>query len=138
LSNLDYKILKFLQRYGKPIKIGSIAKKLNIPHSTAGSSISRLKNEKLIHYKPYHHVTLTQKGREKSLELIRHSQLFEVLLFNELDISADDAHKESERINFLFSCETINKICEKYNHPNRCPCGNPILQSKSCHCEIEH
>jgi Mn-dependent DtxR family transcriptional regulator len=62
----------------------------------------------------------------------------ELFLFNELDMSIEEAHEESEKFALLFSCNTINKICEKYNHPKECPCGEAILNSNDCYCSEKH
>jgi len=134
MIDLDYKILKLLYELGRPIKIGKIAKNLDTPHSTIGSAIDRLISKDLVDYEPYHEVELKEKGKDLSKELIRHQQLLEVFLYNELGLNSEDAHRESEKFNLLFSCEVINKICKKYNHPDECPCGEKILSSHDCYC----
>ena len=68
-------------------------------------------------------------------ELTRHAQLLELLLHYELGLDPMDAHNESEKFHLLFSCNTINRICEKYGHPKTCPCGDMILSSIDCACE---
>ncbi|KKL95900.1 hypothetical protein LCGC14_1849970, partial [marine sediment metagenome] len=35
-------------------------------------------------------------------------------------------------------CDTINKICEKYEHPKTSPCGVLILSTSDCVCEEKH
>ncbi|MHA1291260.1 MAG: metal-dependent transcriptional regulator [Promethearchaeota archaeon] len=132
---MDYKVLKTLYRTSNQMKVGDIAKNLNIPHSTAGSCVKRLEENGLVVYKRYKPVVLSEIGKELAVELIRHSQLIEILLFKELGLTPKQAHNESEKLNLLFSCEIINKICEKYNHPEICPCGDEILSSKSCFCQ---
>ena len=82
-------------------------------------------------------VELTSKGKDLAIELIRHARLLEIFLHNELGVKPELAHRESENINLLFSCETINKICKKYKHPKKCPCGEEILSSSHCGCETE-
>ena len=67
--------------------------------------------------------------------MIRHAKLMEILLTEELDLNVKEAHEESEKFNLLLSCNIINRICEKYNHPSKCPCGEVILNSSGCHCE---
>lgn len=137
MIGLDYSVVKLLHRSDLPLKVGGIAKKLNLPHSTLGSCIVRLQSGDLVKYKAYKEVILTEKGRELARELIRHAQLIELFLHKSLGLSIEEAHKESEKINFLFTCGTINKICEKFNHPITCPCGKPILESRNCYCEIK-
>jgi DtxR family Mn-dependent transcriptional regulator len=135
MLDIDYKILKILYRSSKFLKVGQLARNLNLPHSTVGSCVKRLENEKLVIYERYKPVILSKKGIDLAKELIRHAQLLELLLFKELNLRAEEAHEESEKFNLLFSCNTINKICEKYGHPKECPCGENILNSNNCFCE---
>ena len=135
MLDLDYKILKLLYRSQKSLKVGEISKIMDLPHSTVGTCIKRLEKEKYVIYKRYQPVLLSDKGKDLAIELIRHAKLMEKLLFEELGLSIEEAHEESEKFNLLFSCSTINKICEKYNHPTTSPCGELILNSKDCHCD---
>ena len=137
MQNLDYIVVKLLYRQSTPLKIGKIAKELRVPHSTLGSCITRLKRKEIVNYEAYHEVELTSKGRDLAIELIRHARLIETLLHYELGVKSELAHRESEKLNLLFSCETINKICKKYGHPKKCPCGEAILSSSRCICETE-
>ncbi|TFG01634.1 MAG: metal-dependent transcriptional regulator [Promethearchaeota archaeon] len=138
MLDLDYKVLKLLYRSEKPLKVGELSMDLDIPHSTTGSCVKRLEQEGYVIYKRYRPVTLSQKGVDLAIELIRHGQLMEILLYNELGLSIEKAHEEAEKFNLLLSCEIVNKICEKYGHPKKCPCGELILDSSSCYCENGH
>ncbi len=137
MQDLDYTVIKFLYRKSIPLKVGKLAKELSIPHSTLGSCITRLKTKGLVKYEVYREVELTSKGKDLAIELIRHARLLEIFLHTELGVKPELAHRESEKLNLLFSCETINKICKKYKHPKKCPCGDVILSSSSCVCETE-
>ena len=138
MLDLDYKVLKKIYISEKPLKVGNLAKVLNVAHSTIGSCVKRLEENRLVTYKRYFPVFLSKKGKDLAIELNRHSQLFEVLLHNALGLSEEEAHVESEKLHLLFSCNTINKICEKYGHPKTCPCGEEILNSSNCHCKVDH
>lgn len=139
MSDLDFQVLKLIYRSSpESITVRNIADILNIPHSTTGSCVKRLESERYLTYERKGPVTLTEKGQDMAIELLRHSQLLEVLLHKSLGLPIAEAHKESEKVNFLFSCETINKICEKFGHPHETPCGEEILNSSSCHCEKHH
>ncbi|MFX0028077.1 MAG: metal-dependent transcriptional regulator [Candidatus Hermodarchaeota archaeon] len=151
MMDIDYIVIKTLMSSEKGLKIGKIKKKLDndpfltyvvqkpdIPHSTLGSCIKRLKKQGYVDYEPYHEAFLTKLGFELAKELNRHSRLLELLLFNELGLSSKISHQESEKLSLLLSCEIINKICEKYGHPKTCPCGEQILNSQECACSEQH
>lgn len=141
MNDIDYKVLKILYKNGGKAKVKHIQNELTnhgyqeIRYSTIDSCIERLNNNNLVIWEKYKPIELTAEGEEYAKEIIRHSQLLEVLLYEELDITSQQAHEESEKFNLLFSCDTINKICEKYNHPDECPCGEKIHNSKSCYCQ---
>jgi DtxR family Mn-dependent transcriptional regulator len=135
LLDLDYKVLKILYRSSIPLKVGELSKLLELPHSTVGTCIKRLEKGNFVIYKRYQPVILSERGIDLAIELIRHAKLMEILLIQELDLNVEEAHDESEKFNLLLSCNIINKICEKYNHPNKSPCGEVILNSNECYCE---
>lgn len=143
MLDIDYQILKILYRNKEKVRVKHIQKEIKlkraieIPLSTINSCLERLEKKSYIDWIRYSPLQLTEKGAELAKELIRHAQLIELLLYNELDLSADEAHIESEKLNLLFSCNTINKICEKYEHPSECPCGDTIPSSINCYCEKE-
>ncbi len=138
MLDLDYIVIKTLFKSLSGIKVGDLKKFLNLPHSTLGSCIKRLKERAYVNYEPYHEIYLTSRGIILAKELNRHNRLIEVLLFNELGLSHEEAHKESEKFSLLLSCDTINKICEKYEHPRASPCGVLILSTSDCVCEEKH
>lgn len=130
--------MKTLQRKNVPLKVGEISRELDIPHSTIGSCVKRLEENGFVVYNRYEPVHLSNDGINLANELIRHCQLLEVLLFNELGLDKEEAHTESEKFNLLLSCNTINKICEKYGHPKLTPCGETIYNSSNCFCIEGH
>ncbi len=136
MLDFEFEVLRLLYKDGAQ-KVGTIAKKIKMPHSTVGSSIKRLEKKLYVVYQRYKPVYLSDKGRDIAIELTRHARLLEILLINEFAMNPIVAHKECEKFNLLFSCDLINKICERYNHPKACPCGEEISNSSGCFCEKE-
>ena len=134
MLDIDYRVLRTLFQEGE-LKVGALARKLKSPHSTVGSCIKRLEEKGFVIYERYRPVSLSDTGKELAIELIRHARLLEMLLINELDMNPKIAHAECEKFNLLFSCDLINKICQRYNHPKECPCGEKILNSSDCYCD---
>ncbi len=138
MLNIEYSVIEHLYRAKKPLKIGKIAKDLKLPHSTIGSCVKRLEERRYVRYDRYNPVYLSERGRELAIELIRHAQLLEILLHKSLGLTVEEANAESRKFNLLFSCNIINRICEKYNHPKNCPCGEEIVNTKGCYCNNEY
>lgn len=141
MNDIDYKVLKIIFRNNGKAKIKHIQGELNkyglidVSYSTIDSCIKRLCVKGFLIWEKYRPIKISKEGEEFSKELIRHSQLLEVLLYKELELTPNEAHQESEKFNLLFSCNTINKICKKYEHPKECPCGEKILNSETCYCD---
>ena len=144
MLDIDYQILKIIFRNDEKVRLKKIQseikliKGIKIALSTINSCLERLEKADFINWIRYSHVELTQKGINLAKELLRPTRLLELLLYNELELSVDKAREESEKLNLILSCETINRICEKYNHPNYCPCGKEIPNSESCYCWEDH
>jgi Mn-dependent DtxR family transcriptional regulator len=140
MLDIDYQILKIIYKNRNQARLKQIQNEnleLNgnkIPLSTLNSCLERLEKKNYIKWIRYSPPILTEKGKHLAIELIRHARLLEVFLYNELEISAEEAHKESEKLNLLLSCSIVQKICEKYSHPAACPCGDKILNSRNCFC----
>jgi DtxR family Mn-dependent transcriptional regulator len=143
MIDFDYQILKIIYRNNGKARLKYIQQRFKdirgeeTPLSTINSCLERLEKLGYVNWVRYSPILLTDDGLNLAKELIRHAQLLEVLLYNELRLTAEDAHIESEKFNLMLSCETINKICEKYNHPIICPCGDKILSAPNCYCIVE-
>jgi DtxR family transcriptional regulator, Mn-dependent transcriptional regulator len=141
MNDIDYKVLKIIFRNKGKAKIKHIQEELNnygledVSYSTIDSCIKRLYLKDFLIWEKYKPIKISKKGENFAKELIRHSQLLELLLHKELELTPNEAHQESEKFNLLFSCSTINKICKKYEHPKECPCGEKILNSEACCCD---
>ncbi|MFX1539124.1 MAG: metal-dependent transcriptional regulator [Promethearchaeota archaeon] len=137
---LENQILRLLNDWIRPIRSGDLTRELNkredlkLRASTVNSALERLEKKKLLEWKRYGLVTLTNLGIKEARALARHHRLIEVFFVNELNLSVEQAHKEANLLNPPLSCETINRICEKYSHPEKCPCGNLIESSEICGC----
>ena len=140
MLNTDYQILKVIIRNHKSARLKQIQEiylelnNIKIPLSTLNSCLERLEKKKYVKWVRYKPPMLTDEVTQLAKELLRHAQLLEVFLCNELGLSAEEGHKESEKLNLLLSCKTVQRICEKYNHPSTSPCGETILNSRICSC----
>lgn len=123
---LEDDIINYLEKIGKPTTVRSIVDSLNIAHSTVNSAIKRLVEKKLVIWEPYKTVELVAAGKTKAHHYKLHEHLIGLFLMDTLQISENLAHKEGKKIANIISCELIEKICAKYNHPNQCICGEDL------------
>ena len=137
LLESEKEVLYFLLEWIRPIRIGDLRDRLNKPHSTVNSIIKRLKENGLVTWKRYGTVELTQEGKGVASHFSRHHRLLELFLVDTLELTAKEAHIESEFIAASLTCNLVNKIGQYLTNkhgtiPKNCPCGEPIPEEKIC------
>lgn len=135
--SLERKILEFLHGWLRPIRVGDLKTELakegiDIPHSSLNSVIQRLEKEGLLTWEKYGPVALTEKGKKEAAHNQRHFHLFAMFLVQTLDISIEQAKKESYQISGALSCDLIDSINDALNNPEICVCSDSIPQIAEC------
>lgn len=123
-------ILKIqIDNHIKKVNVSEIAKKLNVSVPAVTDKIKLLVSLKLVVNYPYKGVSLTKKGKESALRMIRHHRLWEIFLTKELDIPSDKVHEEAEKLEHACSDYLIEIIDKKLGYPKFDPHGQPIYPS---------
>jgi DtxR family Mn-dependent transcriptional regulator len=104
----------------------AIAERLGVSPGSASAMIKRLAEEGLVARTPYRGVTLTKRGEQVALEVIRHHRLLELFLAEILEVPWDRVHQEAEVLEHHISEELTERIARKLGHPTRDPHGDPI------------
>jgi DtxR family Mn-dependent transcriptional regulator len=134
---LEHKILTFLYKWIRPIRIGDLRtelekENLSIPHSTLNSTIQRMQQAGYVDWEKYGPVSLTEAGMKEVAHEQRHFHLFSMFLTKTLGISHDQAQEESYKIAGVLSCRIIEQISTLLNAPEKCICSEPIPKIKEC------
>ena len=79
-----------------------------------------------VKYEKHHGVRLTQVGRRRALEVLRHHRLLERFLHEFLGYSWDEVHEEAERLEHFISERLEDRIAAKLGDPETDPHGHPI------------
>jgi len=124
-------ILDFLYRWMRPIRAGDLKKELEIKHTTLNSQLEILEKKKLIEWKRYGTISLTEQGTEYAAHLARHHRLLESFFVETLSMSVNDAHEISSQLTPVVSCKLIIYIIEKLGEKEKCPCGFNIPKTSS-------
>jgi DtxR family Mn-dependent transcriptional regulator len=113
-------------------KLGTteIADLFDIQPATVTEALQKLAQKKLVIYKPYRGVKLTEQGLSEAKTLLRGHRLLETLLVNHLKYDVQEACEEASRLDHHTSRNLINKICQTYAHPKLCPCNKTIFKDK--------
>ena len=79
-----------------------------------------------IEYQKHHGARLTERGRMRALEIIRHHRLIELFLHRVLGYSWDEVHAEAEKLEHAISETFEDRIAHVLGDPEFDPHGHPI------------
>ncbi len=109
-----------------PLSTKSLAARMGTTAPNVTETVKRLAAQGLVEYQPYKPVTLTGKGREHAIAMVRRHRLLESFLAASLGYSWDEVHAEAERLEHAASDELIERIDQMLGRPTRDPHGDPI------------
>jgi DtxR family Mn-dependent transcriptional regulator len=110
----------------KGISTNSIAKKLETKASSVTDMVRKLSEKKVIVYKKYQGVKLTEFGKKTAANVVRKHRLWEVFLVEKLDFSWDEVHDVAEQLEHIKSPKLINQLDSFLGFPKHDPHGDPI------------
>ncbi|MGH8015842.1 MAG: metal-dependent transcriptional regulator, partial [Candidatus Zixiibacteriota bacterium] len=99
---------------------------LKVTPSSATGMLRKLADMKLVTYKKYKGVALTNAGKKVALEVVRHHRLLELYLKEIMGVPWDKVHLEAEKLEHAISEELEDRIDEILGFPTRDPHGAPI------------
>lgn len=108
------------------ISTNAIAKKLSTKASSVTDMVQKLSDKKLVIYRKYQGVTLTDFGRQSAAIIIRKHRLWEVFLFKILDFPWDEVHEIAEQLEHIRSEALVDRLDEFLGFPTVDPHGDPI------------
>ena len=121
------KVIYMLARTNKgSASTNAIADYLDTKASSVTDMIKKLADKKLINYKKYHGSSLTKKGEELALKIIRKHRLWEVFLVEKLHFKWDEVHIIAEQLEHVQSADLTQRLDEFLGYPKFDPHGDPI------------
>jgi len=110
----------------KGITTNAIANEMESKPSSVTDMVKKLAEKELVAYKKYQGVSLTEKGRQHAMMIVRKHRLWEVFLVEKLDFSWDEVHDVAEQLEHIKSEKLIDKLDEFLDFPTEDPHGDPI------------
>ena len=110
----------------KGISTNSIAKKLTTKASSVTDMVKKLSDKKVVIYKKYQGVNLTDFGKKTAANIVRKHRLWEVFLVEKLNFSWDEVHDVAEQLEHIKSAKLIDQIDAFLGFPTHDPHGDPI------------
>jgi len=108
------------------VSTNSIAKELDTKASSVSDMIKKLSDKKLVKYKKYQGVNLTQKGNKVAISILRNHRLWEVFLVDKLNFKWDEVHDLAEELEHINSEKLTNQLDAFLEFPKHDPHGDPI------------
>lgn len=127
----DYlKAIHALEAVGARVTTSALAARMRVSAPSATAMTKRLAELELVERAPYRGVALTEEGRRRALEVLRHHRLLERYLADRLGLSLDEVHAEADRLEHALSEELEAKIDAELGYPTHDPHGDPIPDSE--------
>src|SRR5712672_2412259 len=106
----------------------AIAHHLGIRAASVTGMFQKLASQRppFLKYEKHHGVRLTETGKYRALEIIRHHRLLERFLHDILDYPWDEVHEEAERLEHFISERMEDRIAAKLGDPEVDPHGHLI------------
>jgi DtxR family Mn-dependent transcriptional regulator len=103
-----------------------VADLLSVASASVTNMFPRLQEMGLVEYERYRGASLTERGREEALRLLRRHRLIETFLLEHLGYAWQDVHEEAERLEHAVSDGFTERLAEFLGHPGYDPHGDPI------------
>ena len=108
------------------VNVAELSKRLEIKMPTVTSMMKKLSEKKLVHYKSYKPLQLTDKGKKEAGLIIRKHRLTEMFLVDKMKLGWEDVHDIAEQIEHIQSPVFFEKMDELLGYPKVDPHGSPI------------
>jgi DtxR family transcriptional regulator, Mn-dependent transcriptional regulator len=108
------------------VSVQELSKELQIKMPSVNSMIKKLFEKKLVHYKSYKPLRLTEKGKKEAGLIIRKHRLTEMYLVEKMGVGWEQVHEIAEQVEHIQSPLFFEKMDELLGFPTVDPHGSPI------------
>ncbi|MCQ3937084.1 MAG: metal-dependent transcriptional regulator [Chloroflexi bacterium] len=109
-----------------PVMVSRLAERLNVTPVSANEMVRRLGEQGLVTHTPYKGVSLTKRGREAAVNVLRRQRLWEVFLHDHLKIEWAQIYEFACALEHATAPEVTEALAVFLGNPATCPRGNPI------------
>lgn len=103
-----------------------IAEQMQTKASSVTDMVKKLSDKRLVAYKKYQGVQLSDKGKNVATSIVRKHRLWECFLVEKLNFSWDEVHDIAEQLEHIQSEEMIDRLDAYLDYPSVDPHGDPI------------
>jgi DtxR family Mn-dependent transcriptional regulator len=124
--------LKAILALGEPengqVPGSALANRLGVAPASVTNMLQKLaaSTKPLVEYERHRGVRLSEEGKRRALEVLRHHRLIETFLYKVLDYPIEEVHEEAERLEHFISERFEERIATKLGNPKFDPHGHCI------------
>jgi DtxR family Mn-dependent transcriptional regulator len=124
--------LKSILALGEPenqrVSGTALANRLGVAPASVTNMLQKLaaSTKPLVEYERHRGVRLSEEGKRRALEVLRHHRLIETFLYKVLDYPIEEVHEEAERLEHFISERFEERIATKLGNPKFDPHGHCI------------
>ena len=119
-------IFKLSGKQKEAVSTNAIAEELETKASSVTDMIKKLTEKKLVNYQKYQGTSLTKKGHEIAVHIVRKHRLWEVFLLKKLKFQWDEVHDVAEQLEHIKSPKLVEHLDTFLCFPQYDPHGDPI------------
>lgn len=108
------------------VSTNAIAREMETKASSVTDMVKKLSEKGYADYKKYQGVTLTTRGKDIAINIVRKHRLWEVFLVEKLNFSWDEIHDVAEQLEHIKSKKLISQLDAFLGFPTHDPHGDPI------------
>lgn len=120
------KIIYHLAEKTNNVQTNAIAEQMQTKPASVTDMIKKLAEKGFVDYVKYQGVTLTEKGKNAAIDIVRKHRLWEVFLVDKLNFKWDEVHDVAEELEHIKSVALIERLDEFLGFPKSDPHGDPI------------
>jgi DtxR family transcriptional regulator, Mn-dependent transcriptional regulator len=110
----------------KGVSTNDIATSMKTKAASVSDMLRKLGEKKVIEYRKYYGVHITEEGKKYALQTIRKHRLWEVFLVEKLHFTWDEVHEVADELEHIKSGILIQRLDDYLGYPKFDPHGDPI------------
>jgi len=108
------------------IKTNELSDRFGYTDQSVNEMIKKLESKHLVTFIPYKGLSLTHKGKQIAIRMIRAHRIWEVFLTQKLGFPWETVHGDAEMLEHASSDRLLESLYEYLDKPKFCQHGNPI------------
>jgi len=106
---------------GRVARVSDIAERMGVQMPTVTGALKHLAEHRLVHYEPYHYITLTPQGAEIARSTIRRHDVLKTFMAAVLGLPEETADRDACGMEHALSQETLDRLVQFLEFIDACP-----------------